>query len=104
MDQLRPPSNFSFEGNVSKEWKSWKKAFNFFLAATETDEKSNKIKTSALLTCIGSKGREIYDTFTFDSDDDKLKLDMVIQRFDEYCEPRKNITCRDTDFLQINRQ
>ena len=30
-------------------------------------EKSNKIKTSALLTCIGSKGREIYDTFTFEN-------------------------------------
>ena len=46
--------------NVSKEWKKWKKSFEFFLAATESDEKSEKIKTSILLTCIGPKGVEIY--------------------------------------------
>ena len=41
------------------------KVFTFFLAATEIDGKSEKIKTSTLWMCIGPKGREIYDTFTF---------------------------------------
>ena len=36
---------------------------NFFLTATESYFKSDKVKTSILLTCIGSKGREIYETF-----------------------------------------
>ena len=99
MDNLKPPSQFTFEGNVSKDWKSWKKAFNFFLTATETDEKSDKIKTSTLLTCIGAKGREIYDTFTFETADEKLKLDVVLKCFDEYCEPRKNTTMARHRFL-----
>ena len=99
MDQLKPPSPFVFEGNVSREWKLWRKAFTFFLAATEIDGKSDKIKTSALLTCIGAKGREIYDTFTYTSDDDKLKLDVVLKCFDDYCEPRKNTTMARHKFL-----
>ena len=65
MDRLKPPSSFSFDGNVAQAWKSWKKTFQFFITATETDEKSEKVKTSTLLICIGQRGREIYDTFTF---------------------------------------
>ena len=45
-----------------------------------------------LLTCIGQKGREIYGTFTFDSADDEIKLESILNEFSEYCNPRKNIT------------
>ena len=68
------------------------KHFNFFLTATESDSKSDKVKTSILLTCIGSKGREIYETFAFAQEGDKLKLKPVLEKFTEYCNPRKNIT------------
>ena len=99
MDHFKPPSSFVFEGNVSREWKLWKKAFTFFLAATEIDGKSDKIKTSALLTCIGAKGREIYETFTYTNAADNLKLDVVLKCFDDYCEPRKNTTMARHRFL-----
>ena len=92
MDNLRPPPPFSFEGNLSHAWKVWEKHFNFFLTATESDSKSDKVKTSILLTCIGSKGREIYETFAFAEEGDKLKLKPVLEKFTEYCNPRKNIT------------
>ena len=92
MDKLRPPPPFSFEGNVSQGWKTWQKHFQFFLTATESDGKSDKIKTSILLTCIGSRGRDIYETFTFEQDTDKLKLKPVLEKFTSYCNPRKNIT------------
>ena len=92
MDKLRPPPPFSFEGNVSQGWKTWQKHFQFFLTATESDGKSDKIKTSILLTCIGPKGRDIYETFTLEQDTDKLKLKPVLEKFTSYCNPRKNIT------------
>ncbi len=94
MDSLRPPPPCSFEGNLSHWWKTWEKHFNFFLTATESDSKSDKIKTSILLTCIGPKGREIYETFSFQQENDKLKLKLkiVLEKFSEYCNPRRNIT------------
>ena len=65
MDKLQPPQTFSFDGNVSHSQKPWLKHFDFYLAVTQKDVKGDKIKTSIFLTCIGQKGREMYETFIF---------------------------------------
>ena len=38
-----------------------------YLAATKKDTMGDKLQTSIFLTFIGRKGREIYETFTFES-------------------------------------
>ena len=63
-----------------------------YITATESDEKSDNIKTSIFLTCIGKQGLEIYNTFTRASDEEKMKLKPVMEKFEAYCKPRKNIT------------
>ena len=95
MDQLKPPAPLGFQfGNLDHEWKTWKKHFKFFLTATESDAKSDKVKTCIFLSCVGEKGREIYDALDFDADvpDDSMKLDSVFKKFDTYCSPKKNTT------------
>ena len=92
MDKLELLQHFLFEGIVSHTWKLWLKQFHSYLAATEKDNKDDKIKTAMLLTFIGQKGREIYKTFTFNSADDEIKLEPVLNKFSEYCNPRKNVT------------
>ena len=92
MDKLEPTHPFLFKSNVSHTWKLWLQQFRFCLTDTEKDNKDDKIKTSMLLTWIGLKGREIYETFTFDSADDEMKLEHVLNKFSEYCNPRKNVT------------
>ena len=62
------------------------------MCATESDQKPDKIKTSILLTCIGEQGREIYQTFEFATDTDKLKLQLVLAKFENYCKPKTNTT------------
>ena len=62
--------------------------------ATESTEKAQAIQTSIFLTCIGKQGLEIYNTFTFSNEEDKMKLRPVMERFEAYCKPRKNITLR----------
>ena len=42
--------------------------------------------------CTGQKGREIYKKFTFDSADDEMKLEPVLNKLSEYCNPRKKVT------------
>ena len=77
MDKLEPPQSFSFEGNVSQGWKLWLKRFEFYLTAIEKDGKNDEVKTSVLLTCIGQKGREIYETFNFDNPGGEMRLISV---------------------------
>ena len=60
MDRFKPPQALNFDGALSENWKKWKQELDFYMTATESDEKSEKIKSSILLTCIGEKGREIY--------------------------------------------
>ena len=64
----------------------------FYLTATEKDGKNGKVKTSDLLTCIGQKGRKIYETFNFDNPGVAMRLASVLEKFSEYFNPRKNIT------------
>ena len=92
--KFTPPSEFHFddEGNLAASWKKWKNHFQFYLTATEAEAKDEKIKTSILLTCIGEKGCKLYQSFEFTIDDDKLKLDPVLTKFEEYCNPKKNLT------------
>ena len=90
MERLSAPAPFSFDGNIFEKWKSWKQGFEFYMCATESDQKSDKIKSSILLTCIGEQGHEIYQTLEFNTDTYKLKLQPVIAKFENYCNPRTN--------------
>ena len=92
MDKFTPPGSLNFAGNLAENCCKWRQEFDFFMVATESDAKSDKVQTSILLMCIGQKGRDVYNTFTFTTPDDKLKLKPVLEIFTEYCQPRKNIT------------
>ena len=65
MDRLKPPNSLSLEVNLRQSWKTWKQSFTLFMTTTEHDGKSEEVKTSLLLHCIGEKTREVYNTFAF---------------------------------------
>ena len=81
--KVPPPKELNLDSNenISEAWKRWKKEFQFFLVATETDKKDDKVKTSTLLTCIGQRSREVYYNFTFDDPADAMKYKTVIEKF-----------------------
>ena len=87
MNKFRPPEPLVFEGNISEQWDRWKQQFLLYITATESDEKPDNIKTSIFLTCIGKQGLEIYNTFVFADDGDKMKLKPVMEMFEAYCKP-----------------
>ena len=93
---LAPPTVLSFDGNISDAWTIWKQEFLLYLDATETSSKPDKVKSSILLSCIGKRGREIYNTFTF-AEGDNMKTSKILEQFDQYCLPQKNLT-----FLRYN--
>ena len=92
MSKFSPPNALSFELNIAENWTKFKKEFHFYMTATESNNKPEDVKTSRLLTCIGEKARDVYYMFTFEAEDDAMKLQPVIDKFDEYLNPRKNIT------------
>ena len=67
--------------------------------ATESTGKAQPIRTPTFLVRIGKQGLEIYNTFTFSSDEDKMKLKPVMEIFEAYSKPRKKITLLRHNFL-----
>ncbi|XP_061193379.1 uncharacterized protein K02A2.6-like [Saccostrea echinata] len=91
MDKLNPPPILSLEGNLKENWRKFEQLFQIYLTASGMDDKEDKLKTNILLHLIGPDAVEIYNTFEFEDARNKLKLKPVLDKFKEYCNPRKNI-------------
>ena len=53
-------------------------------------EKKDSVKVSYLKLWVGVKGLYVFEGFTFAKPEDALKLRLILQKFEEYCAPRKN--------------
>ena len=62
------------------------------MIATEYTEKAEQVKTSLLLHCIGERAREVYNSFTFQSEADSMNYTKVLEQFEAYFGPCKNVT------------
>ena len=103
--KIPPPQELNLDNNanISEALRRWKREFEFFFVATEIDKKADKIKTSTLLSCIGQRSRDIYYNFVFESDEDSMKYDTVIERFDAHFCPKSNITFLRFKFFNVKQ-
>ena len=99
IDKLNPPKSLVIDGNLVENWKCWKQDFTLYIAATEYTKKPNPAKSSLLIHCIGQKGSETYNNFTFENQEDTLIHKKRIKKFKEYIAPRKNLTYSHFKFL-----
>ena len=63
-----------------------------FLIASEINEKSEKVQCATLLHVAGEEACAVFNAFDFDKEGDQHKIDIVKDKFKQYCEPRKNLT------------
>ena len=105
MEGLKPPGELSFVGNVAENWRKWRRAFeNYLLAinlvvATAPEGEPEPVGNAAirrrqlaiLLHTAGEEANEIYGQFEYDNDNDNVDYTIVMQKFENYCNPRRNI-------------
>ncbi|XP_068684745.1 uncharacterized protein [Montipora foliosa] len=88
---LNPPDHLQLSsGNVSQNWKRFKQKWSNYELAIGIARKEDPIRVATFLTVIGDEALDVYNAFTWDSDADKVKMDKVLEHFEQYCEPRKN--------------
>ena len=61
------------------------------MSATTYNKQPEERQVAILLNFIGPEAVEIHDTFTYENEEDSKKIDKVLEAFDRYCNPRKNI-------------
>lgn len=92
MEQFKPPSELSLEGNLAENWRKWLQSIDLFFFTSGISGKDEKVQCTAFLHVAGEDARTVYNTFEFADDADRQKLDVLKEKFKQYCEPRKNLT------------
>ena len=87
----------------NERWTTWKREFQFYLTASESNNKPDEIKTSRLLSAIGPKQCQSQEKFIIPSTLQMMKIDVVVQKFEDYFTPKKNITYQRYRFFSYNQ-
>lgn len=92
MQALQPPPVLQLTGNVAENWRKFKQRFELYLTAIGADEESAKTKASVFLHIVGEEALEVYNNFQFQAQADKMSLAKILEKFEEYCIPKRNVT------------
>ncbi len=90
---MKPPSEINFSTNdqltLCEKWRRWKETMQLYLGLNMS-KASEKEQCAAFRYLIGQDGRDIYNTMAFEKTEID-KIEVLFAKFDEYCEPGKNI-------------
>ena len=90
---LPPPEPLYLSGgNISENWKKFKQKFTNYEIATGINKKESATRVVTLLTVIGNDAIDVFNTITWNAEGDDAKIDKVLQKFEEHCEPKKNVS------------
>ena len=89
MSQFQPPTSL-LQGNLAENWRNWSQRFELFCTASGIVEKSEKVQCATFLHVVGEGAIKVCNMFVF-ADGEKDKIDMLKKKFEDYCEPRKNL-------------
>jgi hypothetical protein len=89
MAKFNPPEEFNV--NNAAEWPEWRQRFSRFMIATKLNKESAEIQISTLIYSIGKEAENIFNSFAFENPDDSKDYDKVLEKFNDYFVPRKNV-------------
>ena len=85
-----PHSLESNDSNVAEKWSEWKEMWEYYSVASKVNKEEGDVQVAALLTAIGPEARKVFKTWNL-SATQKKDIKGVVERFDNYCNPRKNV-------------
>ena len=91
MDKFQHPEPLSLQGNLAENWRRWRQRFELYMTASGNDSKEEGTKSAILLHVAGPEALEVYNTFTWEEEADKRKVAKIMEQFESYCMPRKNV-------------
>lgn len=102
---LPPPDRLKIlDGNTSQKWKKFKQKWSNYEIATGIVEKSQATRVATFLTVIGEEAVDVYNTFIWDEEGDNLKIEKVLEKFESFCNPRKNTIYERYMFFSRNQE
>ena len=89
---LPPPEALDLSGrSIFANWKKFKQNYTNEIA-TGISSKDSATRVATLLTVIGNDAIDVFNTLTWDEEGDDKKIEKVLLKFEEHCEPKKNVS------------
>lgn len=86
---FKKPDPLVLEGNLKENFAKFKQVYTVYATATKTNKEEDIVQVARFLSCAGDAAIELFETFQL-STDERKKIDVVIAKFEEYCNPRTN--------------
>ena len=83
--------------NLDKQWKTWIQQFSLYLVAMNLKDEKDERKIALLLHYIGPDCLEIFNNF---KEKDKIQYNLVVESFEKYFIPKKNIAIERHKFFK----
>lgn len=103
MELYRLPGLLQAEGNLDDNWKTFRQEFDIYMMASEKNWKSKEIQAAILLNLVGDYGRKLFNDFKM-TDEDKKDVDKILEEFERFCVPKKNVVLERFKFNQRCQQ
>ena len=79
------PEKMCLEGNLSQNWKRFRRQFeNYAIASRLNREEDQYYQVSVFLAVFGPDACEIFDNIKFDDEDDKNDLQKVMEKLQDF--------------------
>ena len=99
-----PPQLELTTGNVSENFKKWKRQVEEYLAASGGTDKAKEVQVAIILSCGGPHVVEIYDQFQWEDGNDKNDPEKLFEKLQSYCNPRSNEVLESHRFWKLPYQ
>ena len=82
---LSMPKALKTEGNLASNWKRFQRAWDNYAIVARLNRFEDNFKAATFLSCVGEDALEILEGMDFASAEDRAKLDIVVNKFQELC-------------------
>ena len=102
MSGLRAPEGLDLAAsNLAAAWKKWRRDWTYYAAARELNSKPVAMQVGTFFNCAGPSAQEVASHFAWQESDGLISL---LDHFDAYCNPRKNIVRERYEFYSRDQQ
>lgn len=96
---IKPASVLSFTGNLSENWRVFKRDFDIFMEAAELSAKPDTVKINLFLNAAGSEAAEMLESFQLTTGQ-RQSYKNVTDAFQTFCNQQKNLVYERFKFYQ----
>lgn len=102
-DHVKPVDALVLDGNLAENWRRFKRNYNIFASAARVNGQTDDIKINTFLNAIGPSAVDLFDSFAL-TDVQREVYQTVVESFEAYCNPRKNVIYERYMFNQRNQR